>query len=179
MRRAQALLSGDTMHGIPGLPLIFPVYRVHSYELLNGALAYLTGIPAIYCFHWLSAAFAALLVPLAYAKLFRILTPRRWLATRRHPRCSCWSRRARRTAGTATSPSSGCGRASPSSSRSFTPLLYAYALRFAARPNLRDWTMLAAAQIAAVGCSSSALWAAPVGAGMAAVLRRAAVDRAA
>ena len=34
----RALLSGDTMHGIPGLPLHLPVYRVHSYELLNGAL---------------------------------------------------------------------------------------------------------------------------------------------
>jgi hypothetical protein len=49
----------------------------------------------------------------------------------------------------------------------FMPLVYAYALRFAVRPNLRDWTMLAAAQIAAVGCNSSALWAAPAGAVMA------------
>src|SRR5262249_52392304 len=60
-----ALLSIDTMHGIPGLPLPLAVYRVDSYELLNGALSYLSGIPAIYCFHWISAAVAALLVPLA------------------------------------------------------------------------------------------------------------------
>jgi hypothetical protein len=40
----RALLSEDTMHGIPGLPLHLPIYRVHSYELFNGAVSYLTGI---------------------------------------------------------------------------------------------------------------------------------------
>lgn len=159
----RALLSGDTMHGIPGLPLHFPVYRVHSYELLNGALAYLSGIPAIYSFHWLAAACAALLVPLAHARLFRILTPQRWLATvatlifvlvavgETH-----------RWYGNFAFVRMWQGKAV--FLFVFMPLVYAYALRFALRPNLRDWTMLGAAQIAAVGCSSSALWAAPAGA---------------
>jgi hypothetical protein len=162
----RALLSKDTMHGISGLPLPLPVYRVHSYELLNGALAYLTGIPAIYCFHWLSAAFAALFVPLAHAKLFRILTPRRWLATvatlvfilvavgETH-----------RWYGNFSFVRMWQGKAI--FLFVFMPLIYVYALRFAVRPNLRDWTMLGAAQIAAVGCTSSALWAAPVSAVMA------------
>ncbi len=75
-----ALLSHDTMHGVDGLPLILPVYRLHSYELWNAAMSYLTGIPAIYCFHWLSASLAAALVPLAYARLFRLLRPHGWLA---------------------------------------------------------------------------------------------------
>ena len=162
----RALLSGDTMHGIPGLPLHLPVYRVHSYELLNGALAYLLGIPAIYSFHWLSAAFAALLVPLAHARLFRILTPQRWLATvatlifvlvavgETH-----------RWYGNFSFVRMWQGKAI--FLFVFMPLVYAYALRFALRPNLRDWTMLGVAQIAAVGCNSSALWAAPAGAVMA------------
>ena len=162
----RALLSEDTMHGIPGLPLYLPVYRVHSYELLNGALAYLSGIPAIYSFHWLSAAFAALLVPLAHAKLFRILSPQRWLATvatlvfvlvavgETH-----------RWYGNFSFVRMWQGKAI--FLFVFTPLVYAYALRFALRPNLRDWAMLAMAQIAAVGCTSSALWAAPAGAVMA------------
>lgn len=72
------LLRYDSLHGIEGLPLHMPAYRVQSYELWNGALSYLSGIPAIYCFHWISAATAALLVPLAHAKLFRLLTPRQW-----------------------------------------------------------------------------------------------------
>src|SRR6185369_3247695 len=49
----------------------------------------------------------------------------------------------------------------------FMPLVYENALRFAARPGRRDWMMLMAAQIAAVGVSSSALWLAPVGAAVA------------
>lgn len=162
----QALLSRDTMHGIAGLPLPYPVYRVHSYELLNGALAYLTGIPAIYSFHWLSAAFAALLVPLAHAKLFRILTPRRWLATvTTLVFILVAAGETHRWYGNFSFVRMWQGKSI--FLFVFMPLVYAYALRFAVRPNLRDWAMLALAQIAAVGSSSSALWVAPVGAGMA------------
>jgi hypothetical protein len=46
----------------------------------------------------------------------------------------------------------------------FMPLVYTYAMQFALRPSLPRWGLLFAAQIAAVGCSSSAVWAAPVGA---------------
>jgi len=49
----------------------------------------------------------------------------------------------------------------------FMPLVYSYAIAFALRPTAARWLLLAAAQTAAVGCSSSALWAAPVGALMA------------
>jgi Family of unknown function (DUF6077) len=160
---AHAVLSGDTLHGVQGFPLNLPVYRVHSYELLNGALSYLAGIPAIYVFHWIAAALSALLVPLAHAKIFRILTPRRWLESvaslvfvliavgeihRWHGNFAfvrMWQ---------------GKGPFL----FVFMPLVYAYALRFARCPNLRDWMLLGAAQIAAVGCSSTALWVAPVGA---------------
>jgi hypothetical protein len=41
-------------------------------------------------------------------------------------------------------------------------------VEFALRPTLRSWVLLAAAQIAALGCSSSAVWAAPAGALLAA-----------
>ncbi|MFQ5592185.1 MAG: hypothetical protein ACE5HE_13560, partial [Phycisphaerae bacterium] len=40
-----SLLAKDTMYGIEGLGLEIPVYRLHSYEIFNGAVAYLTGIP--------------------------------------------------------------------------------------------------------------------------------------
>ena len=159
----RALLSKDTMHGIPGLPLYFPVYRVHSYELLNGALAYLTGIPAIYSFHWLSAAFAALLVPLAHARLFRVLTPRRWLAmVATLMFILVAAGETHRWYGNFSFVRMWQGKSI--SLFVFMPLVYAYALRFAVRPNVRDWAMLALAQIAAVGTSSTALWVAPVGA---------------
>jgi hypothetical protein len=159
----QALFSRDTMHGIAALPLHLSVYRVTSYELLNGALAYLTGIPAIYCFHWLSAASAALLVPLAYARLFRILTPRYWLASVATVVCVLLAAgETPRWYGNFSFVRIWQGKAILLSV--VLPLLYAYALRFAAQPNRRHWTMLAAAQIAAIGCSSSGLWLAPLSA---------------
>jgi hypothetical protein len=47
------------------------------------------------------------------------------------------------------------------------PLIAAYALEFAAAPTRARWLRLALAQIAAVGVSASALWAAPAVAGLA------------
>ena len=49
----------------------------------------------------------------------------------------------------------------------FTPLVYAYAIEFALRPTVSRWGLLAGAQIAALGSSSAALWAAPAAAGIA------------
>jgi hypothetical protein len=162
----RALLSVDTMHGIPGLPLHLPVYRVHSYELFNAALSYLTGIPALYSFQWLSAGFAALLIPLAHARLFRILTPRWWLATVATLMFVLVAvGETHRWYGNFAFVRLWQGKSIFLSV--FLPLVYAYALRFAVRPNLSDWIMLAAAQIAAVGCNSSALWVAPASAVMA------------
>jgi hypothetical protein len=157
-----ALLSGDTLHGIDGLS-IHPVYRVHSYELWNGAMAYLTGIPAIYVFHWISAAFAALLVPLAHAKLFRLLTPRWWL----------WSvgvvilvfvvvGETHRWYGNFAFVRMWQGKAVFLSVA--LPMIYAYGLRFGMQPTTRGWILLGAAQVAAVGLTSTALWAAPASA---------------
>jgi hypothetical protein len=157
---SRALLGEDTMHGIKGLPLHLPAYRAESYPLLNGAVSYLTGIPAIYCFHWLSAALAALLVPLAHAKLFRILTPRRWLAAVATLMFILLAAgETHRWYGNFSFVRMWQGKSIFLSV--FLPLICAYALRFAVRRNLRDWIMLAAAQIAAVGATSSALWAAP------------------
>lgn len=157
------LMKFDTMHGIAGLPIHLPIYRVHSFELLNAALSQLTGVPAIYCFHWISASVAALLVPLAYARLLRRLIPRWWLfgvvalvvvlvAVGDTPRWYGNFSFVRLWQGKSIFLSV------------FLPLIYAHALEFALRPTRGGWLLLAAAQVAALGCSSSALWAAPVAA---------------
>jgi len=157
------LLSGDTLVGIEGLPIYLPVYRVDSYELWNGALAYLTGIPPIYAFHWISAGIGALLAPLAYAKLFRVLTPRWWL----------WSvgvmvvilvvaGETHRWYGNFAFVRMWQGKAIFLSVA--LPLIYAYGLRFTVQPTMRGWILLGASQIAAIGCTSSALWVAPTSA---------------
>jgi hypothetical protein len=157
---AAGLLLGDTMHGIPDLPLTLPVYRVHSFELGNAALAWLLGLPAIYCFHFVSAWLAAVLVPLAHARLYRLLLPRVWL----------WGVAAllvvllgvgdvHRWYGNFAFVRLWQGKGI--ALFVFLPLIYAYAIAFALRPSRRLWLLLAAAQIGAVGCTSSALWAAP------------------
>lgn len=159
----RALLSGDTLLGIAGLPLYMPAHRLQSYELWNGALSLLTGIPAITCFHWISATLAALLVPVAHARLFRILTPRTWL----------WGVAAvafvlvaagetHRWYGNFAFVRLWQGKGI--FLFVFMPLVYAYALRFAMRPSAVTWFWLAAAQVAALGTSSTAVWAAPAGA---------------
>ena len=157
------LMSTDTLHDIEGLPIYMPAYRLHSYELLNGALARLTGLPAIVCFHLISASFAALLVPLALARFFKQVTPLNWLAAtaltvvvllaiggvhRWHGNFALvrmWQGKSVFLA-------------------LVLPLIYAYGVRFALRPTRWNWTLLFAAQIAAIGCTSSAVWSAPASA---------------
>jgi hypothetical protein len=162
----RTLLHSDTLIGNLDLPIHQPAYLVHSYELWNGAISYISGIPAIYCFHWISASLAALLVPLASAKLFRIFTPRIWP----------WSvavfvvvllaaGETHRWYGNFAFVRMWQGKGVYLFV--FMPLIYAYAVQFALRPTPARWLWLAAAQVAAVGCSSSAIWAAPAGAWMA------------
>ena len=162
----QSLLRSDTLHGIKNLSVLIPVYRVHAYELWNAGLSLLTGIPAIYCFHWLSASLAALFVPLAHAKLFRLLTPKLWL-------WGVWITMCvlivvgdtHRWYGNFAFVRMWQGKSIFLCV--FLPLVYSYALEFALQPTMRRGVLLGAAQIAAVGCSSTALWAAPAGAVMA------------
>jgi len=152
----------DGMHGIEGLALHMPAHRVHSFEVLNGAVSYLAGIPAMYVYHWITAGLAACLVPLAFASLFRTLTPTFWL----------WSvvavlvvlmgaADAHRWYGNFALVRMWQGKSVYLSV--FLPLAYAYGLRFGAAPTLRGWLLLAAVQISAVGCTSSALWSVPMG----------------
>ncbi len=159
----RALLSGDTLHGIPGLPLHQPIYRVQSYEILLGALSWLTGIPAIVCFHWIAAALAALFVPLAWAELFRLLTPRTWIFSVAALLLVLVA------AGETHRFYSNFAFVRMWQGKSIylfvaLPLVYSQALRFALRPGVRRWLWLAAAQVAALGLSSSALWAGPAAA---------------
>jgi hypothetical protein len=159
----RALLSRDTMLGVEHLPLHMPAHRIHTYELWNGALSYVTGMRAIYAFHWFSAGMFALLVPLAHAKLFRLLTPRAWpWAVAAVLVVLLGAGETHRWYGNFAFVRMWQGKGIYLFV--FMPLVYSYAIQFALRPSLPRWGLLFAAQTAAVGCSSSAVWAAPVGA---------------
>jgi hypothetical protein len=156
----QPLLAKDTLHGIEGLPLSLAIYRLQSWELLLGAFSWLTGIPAIYCFHWVAAALAALLLPFAHARLFRLLVPRLWP----------WAVAASLVVLVATGETHRWygnfafvriwqGKSLLVSI--LLPLVAAFAMEYMARPTGRRWLLLCAVQIAAVGANVTALWAAP------------------
>jgi hypothetical protein len=155
------LLARDTLHGRFDLPIHYPTYRLHSFELLNGAVAWLTGIPAIRVFHFGAAAVGAFLVPLAYAALFRRLTPRHWLwATLAVVVVLAAPGETHRWYGNFAFVRMWQGKGI--FLFVFLPLIWLAGLRFALQPDGRRFVALAAAQIAALGCTSAALWAAPI-----------------
>jgi hypothetical protein len=156
----QPLLGEDTLHGVAGLPLHLRIYRLHGFELWNAALAYLSGLPAIQVFHFGAVAFGACLVPIAHARLFRLLAPKHWLAgVATLLVVLVAAGETHRWYGNFGLVRIWQGKAIQLFV--FTPLVYAYAMEFAQRPSLARWGLLASAQIAALGSSSAALWAAP------------------
>jgi hypothetical protein len=157
------LLAGDTLHGVPGLPLHLPVYQLHSFELAMAALSLATGLPAIACFHFLAASVGAFLLPLATASLLRRLLPGAWLfATAALVLVLLAAGESHRFYSNFALVRMWQGKAL--ALFVFLPLVQARALDFAARPSARGLALLAAAQVAALGASSSALWVAPAGA---------------
>lgn len=155
------LLSSDTIHGIGGLPLHLPIYRLHTYEILNGALSFLTGIPAICCFHWIAAAFAAFMVPLSLSMLYRFLTPRIW------PVCVFTNLVVLIMVGDVHRWYGNFAFVRMWQGKSIFlsvawALVCASAIRYSSAPSWRGWVMLFASQVAALGLSSTALWVAPL-----------------
>ena len=157
----QALLEFDTMLGIPDLPIHRPVYRVHSLEIWVGGLSFASGFAAIAISHWWVAGVAGFLVPIAFAQLFRLSGERRWL----------WGVVAAllflvfegsQHAGYGNLAFVRLHQGKGIFLSVLAPLLLAYGLRFACRPTLLHWILLAALQIAAIGTNATALWVAPV-----------------
>ncbi len=160
-----ALLSEDTIHSLPGVPLRLPAHKVRAYELLAAAVALSTGLPPIHVFHLVAAFVAALLVPLAWAKLFRLLTPRSWLlATLLVLAIYLGVGETNRWYSNFAIVRMWHGKSIFLAV--FLPAILAYGIEFAAKPSRRRAFLLLAAQCAAVGVTSTALWVAPFVAGL-------------
>ena len=159
------LLAEHSIHApLPDKPnsnAVFVPYRVHAWESLGGTLGLLLGIEPMRVIHLGMAGLAAALIPLALARLFRLLDPRRW-AFMLIAAMGLYL----------FEGSSGLGFASQGIVRAFTgksvllsvlvPLLVHHAITLSARPSRAAFVRLLGAQIAAVGLSSTALWLAPV-----------------
>lgn len=159
------LLALKTIHGARplGLPLqaMFVPYRAHSFESLGGYLSYLTGIESISVVHFGLATFFGWFAVFAIARFFRVVTPRHWLMAL-VVTLSYYL----------IEGSAGRGYANLAFVRMFhgkcalltagLPLILAYGIRFGLSPTRWRFGLLALAQVAAMGMSSTGIWLAPI-----------------
>jgi len=156
------LLAHDTLHGTPDVPLKIAAYGATSIETLTGLLGQLLGIETIVAYHMVMPTLVALLLPLALARLFRVLDGERWI----------WAVLA---VPILLALDAGGGRGSYQDfafvrlfqgkamfASVLVPALLAYGVRFGIAPSRPRFIMLTAAQIAALGTTVTSFWAAPV-----------------
>lgn len=165
-RPGSALLGADTLFGIPDLPILLPLYKLATYEVLAGAVTWLTGLSAIQVFHLLLPCVFGLFAVLAHARLIRRLAPQTWIWIL-VPVLSVlvFIGEENRYYGNFAFLRLHEGKGVFLTV--FVPLLMVYGLEFARDPSRRNWFLLCGAQIAALGMSTTALWAAPAVAGLA------------
>lgn len=155
------ILSCDDMHGEPGLPLLETAHRLRSYELLVASLSHWSGVPAkVFYYLLFPSLFAILTVAAHWLTLREIGGSYAWLGTSVvviallswgdvHPAFGNFAF-VRLFQGKAILVSV------------FVPAAVLFASRFARDRTWRNWLLLAAVQIAALGISPSAVVVAPL-----------------
>jgi hypothetical protein len=155
------LLKNETMMGLQDAPIYFAVRKVHSLEIMAGAISLIAHVPAIFAMHIIIPAVAAFLTVLAYSQLFQIVCPRRvvWcvLGTLLF---LCTNGEAHASFGNFSFVRLHQGKGILVSI--LIPLIVGYSISFALRPNARTWLLLALSQAAAVGLTPTAVWVVPV-----------------
>ncbi len=155
------LLAGDTLHGYDDVPIDLPVFRVLAYEPAIALLSLTTGIDALVLAHVVLPPLFALLIPIVWARLLRRLAPAEWPWLLVGLVVSLFLF----ADGRSTHGEFALLRLQQGKSILLVvlwPLLADAGLAFGRTPSARRWLRLAAAQIAAVGLTSNALWLAPV-----------------
>lgn len=160
------VLLHDTMYRIGDLPLLLPVYRVDSYEVLVGALSRLTGVPHMEIAYLVLPPLFAVFAVLAWARLLMRLAPERWTASLVILfLCVLGLGEAHQSYGNFAFVRLFQGKAILATV--MVPAIVCAALDFSKRAGTRNWLVLFAAQVAALGFTSSALFVAPAAAGVA------------
>ena len=162
LRRPEAAVwGGDTLMGLPHLPVMLPVYRVESHELLVALLARLTGTTALTAAHTLlppiMAAFAVLVWTLLAADLERSRWA--WLVAATFA-VALLAGEAHLSPGNFAFVRLHQGKAVLAST--IIPALYHYGWRWATTGAWRDALLLGAANVTALGMSSTAIVLAPI-----------------
>ncbi len=165
----EPLMARDSLHGLPeSQASMLRLYKVHSIETLTAALAYISGLKVLDVTHLIMPPMAAVLVVLAFTRLFRLLAPDRWLLMVVVAMILLLSiADTHRIYGNFAFVRLHQGKAI--FLHVLVPLIVVYGIRFALRPSRRNWVYLGAAQITAVGLTSTAIWVAPIVSGLALV----------
>lgn len=164
----RAVLGGDTMYRVGNLPLLSPIYRLDTYEVWVGTVSRVTGIPHMrVAYEVLPPLFAAFAV-LAWKQLLRLLLPGRWLPALVVLFLVVLALGEAHTAyGNFAFVRLFQGKAIFATV--MIPSIVYLALEYSRQASARNWLALFAAQVTAVGFTSSALFIAPLAAGMALV----------
>lgn len=160
------LFEHDYMHDVPGLPMQLPVYKAHSWQPLFALLSEVTGLSPVAIAHLVLPPLAALATIFASALLLRVLLPGAWP----------WALAALFALQLAmgnTDSSFGNyayvrlfhGKAVLASA--LLPYLVFATIRFMRTGRRADWLLLAAAHVAGVGLSATAVFVAPLAMGCA------------
>lgn len=163
---SQPILLHDTIYRLANLPIQLPVYRVHSYEVLMGALARVTHTqPATMAYLCLPPVFAVLCV-VAWTQLLRLLAPgHAALVLAILFLCVLTLGETHHSYGNFAFVRLFQGKAILATL--MVPCIVYLAIEYSHSGTVRSWIALFAAQIAAVGITSSALFVAPAAAGLA------------
>lgn len=151
------LMQGDEMHGVPGLPLLFDFYRLEALPAACGAVAWLLGVTAKLIMHRVLPFLMGLLTVLVHARLARRLAGDNWMPVFLSMLVLIFA--------TDWGPFAFMRLVHYGKIALFTvitPLLICYALEFSVHPAATTWRRLAGGQIAALGFSTTAVWAAPL-----------------
>lgn len=154
------VLSHDVLYGDQTFPLMLPSYAVESYELLIGLFAWLLGGAPIWWAHAFVPTLIAVLVPIAWAGLMRILAPRHWISATALALIVLCLPGDFRGLGNFALVGLFVGKAVLVSVG--IPLLYTYAWKFQESGCLAEWLIVAATAIACVGLSASAIFVVPM-----------------
>ena len=162
----QPVLLHDTMYRLGNLPLLLPVYKVGSYEVLIAVLARLTGISHLVIAYLILPAVFAVLAVLAWARLLKLMVGDRWPAALVILLlCVLALGEAHQSYGNFAFVRLFQGKAIFATV--MAPVIASCAIEFSYRASFRNWLLLFVAQVAAIGFTSSALFVAPLAAGLA------------
>ena len=154
------MLQQDTMHGFADVPLVLPVYKLHSLEVFWAITAKLTGLSPIFIAHVVLPPVFAVLFVLAQACLLRLLVPKYWLqALVTVLTLLVLLGDVHRSYGNFSLVRLYQGKGILVTL--MVPLIFRYAWNFGFKGKLTDWVLLCASQIAALGITSSGLFVAP------------------